>query len=590
MKKFLALFLVLALALSMMTACGKGNDSGNGDSNDTANGKGYTKPEGEPNKYGWIVPKETIKFSYYDSADPADQKEEDERIQIMHDFYLNEFNVDITRILYNQDGTERLNLMLAGGNYPEMIVGMTDVMAEQFIHQGRALQLDDLLENYGQNIISGMGGYLNLLRNDKGELYKLSDSWGNTTDNRGRDFSVRYDLLQKSGLKVYDSFESFHNVVKTLVEQNPTNSSGEKTYGFTAFTNKGEEFYQAPLGYLGFLGTSTGYYKVDADDKITHWVDTEEGLEVAQYINRFWREGLIDPDFQTKDYDSSVAFMSNERVVANIGTWWHSYVGGHGVWSATEEDWDMNKRFINVTFEETDVTPALIGNNYIRSNRVILTDKCKNPEEIMTFLNWETTQWGQAFTAMGVPDGENKLWTVKDDGTIVVGDYYFYTPTTTDFNKDIAEEKNANWAYHIMAPAYMALDREPNEHYAPPIEQINLWDFIPDEKTLDMDRVAPDFAFDLDVVARYTKPYVYDATLWTVNFAPEDAETTILQDIKDNIASEWIKVITADSPEACEKNFNAMKEKLHSLGLDTLVEAQQKAYNENKEKFEGNFQ
>ena len=103
MKKFLALFLVLALALSMMTACGKGNDSGNGDSNDTANGKGYTKPEGEPNKYGWIVPKETIKFSYYDSADPADQKEEDERIQIMHDFYLNEFNVDITRILYNQD-------------------------------------------------------------------------------------------------------------------------------------------------------------------------------------------------------------------------------------------------------------------------------------------------------------------------------------------------------------------------------------------------------------------------------------------------------------------------------------------------------
>ena len=162
-----------------------------------------------------------------------------------------------------------------------------------------------------------------MLKDDDGNLYKLAYSWGHTTDVMGRDFSIRYDLLQEAGLPMYDSFESYYETVKKLVELNPTNEQGEKTYGFTAFSEKGEEFYKTPLAYMGLYGVSSGtntsggtithYYKQNDDGSITHWVDTEEGLEVAKYINRFWREGLIDPDFQTKDYDSALAFMSNER-------------------------------------------------------------------------------------------------------------------------------------------------------------------------------------------------------------------------------------------------------------------------------------
>ena len=48
--------------------------------------------------------------------------------------------------------------------------------------------------------------------------------------------------------------------------------------------------------------------------------------------------------------------MSNERVVGNIGTWWHSYVGGHQVWQSTEEDWTIDKRMQCVTFEAVSYT------------------------------------------------------------------------------------------------------------------------------------------------------------------------------------------------------------------------------------------
>lgn len=439
LKKALALGMAAAMALSM-TACIGSGDSSSGSSSGGGEGSGATPTDveltGEVNKYGWEVPKETIKFSYYYAGDNTlDQAEEDERLQQVADVLKDEFNVEIERIVYKQDATERLNLMLAGNEYPDVIVGMPDDMAETFIDQDRALELTPYLEKYGQNLIDGFGDYLNLLKDDDGNLYKLAYSWGHTTDVMGRDFSIRYDLLQEAGLPMYDSFESYYETVKKLVELNPTNEQGEKTYGFTAFSEKGEEFYKTPLAYMGLYGVSSGtntsggtithYYKQNDDGSITHWVDTEEGLEVAKYINRFWREGLIDPDFQTKDYDSALAFMSNERVVGNIGTWWHSYVGGHQVWQSTEEDWTIDKRMQCVTFEETDATPALISDNFIRTTRNIITDKCDNPEEVMLFWNWECTPMGVAFTSMG-PEGEGRPWSIDEDGNCKVNDWYWY--------------------------------------------------------------------------------------------------------------------------------------------------------------------
>ena len=94
---------------------------------------------GEVNKYGWEVPKETIKFSYYYAGDNTlDQAEEDERLQQVADVLKDEFNVEIERIVYKQDATERLNLMLAGDEYPDVIVGMPDDMAEARVMNGSA--------------------------------------------------------------------------------------------------------------------------------------------------------------------------------------------------------------------------------------------------------------------------------------------------------------------------------------------------------------------------------------------------------------------------------------------------------------------
>ena len=604
MKRILSAAMAAALALSAAACTNSGSSSASGTQGGDSSGTSSTVSSGveltgEINKYGWDVPKETLKFSYfYADDDTLGQEEENERMAQVASVLKDEFNVEIERIVYKQDPTERLNLMLAGDEYPDVISGMPDAMAETFIDQGRAQELTPYLEQYGQNIIDGFGDYLNLLKDDEGKLYKLAHSWGHTTDVMGRDFAIRYDMLQEAGLPMYDSFESYYQTVKKLVELNPTNEAGEKTYGITAFSEKGEEFYKTPLAYLGLYGVSGGtntsggsithYYKENDDGTITYWVDTEEGLKVAKYINQFWRDGLIDPDFQTKDYDSALAFMSNERVVGNIGTWWHSYVGGHQIWQTTEDDWTIDKRMQCVTFEESDATPALISDNFIRTTRCIITDKCQNPEGVMLYWNWEETPKGVAFTTMG-PEGEDRPWSIDEDDNCKMNDWYWYGKEgDTSFMWGNWEEDMGNFNYWMMAPGYTPENRKdnPGEGWASPVVQVNAWDLIPNYEEMDESKLeAGQIVNKLN--AETSKAYLWDQTLWTISFPADSPEKIINQDVADHLASAWVKVITANTEEECVQLFEQMGKDLHAIGLDDLVAYQQESLNKNKAKFEG---
>lgn len=233
-KRYLSFLLSLAMLLSCVSFA-------------SAEEVPEIKLTGVVNQYGWAVPEETLSFTYYACDDDAtNQAEEDARLEGVDKVLKEEFNIEIQKLVYAQDSEERLNLMLASGDYPDVIVGLSDTMANVFIEQGRAVELTPYLEKYGQNVLASYGNYINLLREDDGSLYKLSSCIGNTTDVMGRDFALRWDWLQETGLPAPDSFESFYEVIKAMVALHPTNDNGEKVYGITAFSMKGAEFYQTP--------------------------------------------------------------------------------------------------------------------------------------------------------------------------------------------------------------------------------------------------------------------------------------------------------------------------------------------------------
>ena len=170
MKKTLALLLALMMLLSVAAACAE------------------TAPK--VNKFGWEIPDETIKFSVYIGSDNPDTLAK--HTPAMHDYLLENFNVDITLITYENDATERESMMRAGNEYPDVV--LTSIAnAVPWIEQGRAADLTDYVTaEKTPNLVKCYGQYLQRLYNDEGRLYTLARSWGMS---KWADYApqVRYD-------------------------------------------------------------------------------------------------------------------------------------------------------------------------------------------------------------------------------------------------------------------------------------------------------------------------------------------------------------------------------------------------------------
>ena len=153
--------LLLAGAVMLMAgACNSdgGSASGGGDSSggDASTGSGVV------NEYGWEVPEETLEFTAYCGvSDPVTFQEDLDKCGDMYGKFLKEkFNVVIHKEVYLDECTQRLNLMLNSGDYPDLITHATETAAQAFVDSEAAIELTDLLNDYGQDILTEVGEYL----------------------------------------------------------------------------------------------------------------------------------------------------------------------------------------------------------------------------------------------------------------------------------------------------------------------------------------------------------------------------------------------------------------------------------------------
>ncbi len=588
MKRLIS-FMLAMIMVFMLAACGGGAkpESASTPSPTTSKQADSTEPikERTINAYGWEVPEETITITYYSGRGKGNQADEDAFAKPMADFLKNEFNVVLNKIVFDMDMNEKLNLMLAAGDYPEAIAHMHDDMANQFIGQGKAQELTPYIEQYGENISKGMGNYINLMKNDNGELYKLPVAWGNTTDLKGRDFSVRYDMWLDSGLPMYTNMEEFYQTVKKLVELNPVNANGEKVYGISS-NDQGQWLYNTPLMAYGFING----FKVDkTTNEFTHWINTDEGLDIAVYINRFFREDLIDPDFLNNKWDDWMAKVTNERVIANIGNWWHMYVAGHEAWIPTEgENYKTGKRFVNVSFAQPGVKEhTLLANNFIRTNRAIITDKSKQPENIIKWWNWEATEVGRFITCYGVP-GPSNVYDIVD-GNIKIKDIVFYgSDINNEYHKP--KEENGAMAFWMLAPGYTPVNGSQMDILDDRImvNGINAWGFEKEQKNLDSSQLKPNNKLEYELY-KYYETKTWDAALFNPVFLPENPVTDINQNVKDTLLTEWAKIITSATEEECIDAFMNARNRMNRLGLAELEKFNAQSYVDNLKKFNGEF-
>src|SRR5690554_2657944 len=134
MKKHLSvLFMLMLVGLLTLAACGDDSTEGGSDNNDSDNNS-EEKGSDEPVKLTFF----SIDGSEKTFDDPVAQK-------------LTEETGVILEMDYPVGGTdEAIPLMIAGGEYPDMIFAKGDL--SKLIEAGGVIKLDDMIEERGDNL------------------------------------------------------------------------------------------------------------------------------------------------------------------------------------------------------------------------------------------------------------------------------------------------------------------------------------------------------------------------------------------------------------------------------------------------------
>ena len=156
--------------------------------------------------FGWTVPEDTLNISVFLANDHFSVGEEAEQgIKNMQAYLLENFNIDYEIRTTDGSAEEELNLMLASGEYPDVIIGASTTMRQRFVDQGRVAELTDYLNE------ETCPDYSAHLRLDEMKAAEIDYSTINTP-------------------------EDFYNAAMKIYEENPTAEDGEKRYSLGLYS------------------------------------------------------------------------------------------------------------------------------------------------------------------------------------------------------------------------------------------------------------------------------------------------------------------------------------------------------------------
>ena len=310
--------------------------------------------------------------------------------------------VDLNISLIQHDGfTEKLGMMLAQGDFPDVISGdlpYTSVMSGA-IENGLFLPLYDLLAEYAPNMMEQVPEAVwDELRGEDGHIYGIGDFISNPAR---RCTVIRKDLLDKLNLDIPETLDEFYNVLVAFKD------AGVK-YPFI-----GREKFKYSETFFAAYGVVPTTWQLNDEGQVVPAYLLPEMKEALAFYKKLYDEGLIDPESLTNNAtvrDQKAAAGDVGMMVVNI-----SAVPGYstslrenvpdGMWVCAASPLNPN----GGAHGYAAFTPT--------ANVHYINAECEHPEEIIKFFDkmLEPDEELQRFLSYGI---EGEFYTVNEDGSV----------------------------------------------------------------------------------------------------------------------------------------------------------------------------
>ncbi|MCS7460074.1 extracellular solute-binding protein [Paenibacillus doosanensis] len=379
-KKSVVLMLTTAI-LTSVTACSKGGA--------TSNEVDGSKAAGDSGK-----PKEPVTVRIL--IDKSTNFPEDNTV-VQEIRKRTGVNVQFLAVDSPDMGT-KLNTMIASNDMPDAFLNSDKAKISELVKNQVIIPMDDLLNTYGKNIMDNKGSILKGVSKVDGKIYAIPRGWG-----FGSALAIRKDWLDKLKLPVPKTIDEYYATLKAFVNNDPDGNGQKDTIGLGAYLGNGSG-YQTFYHIFAAYGVPVGRGKL-IDGKVTPWVLQPGFMDGIKFLNKLYKEGLMEPDFAT---------ISNLKEFEKL---WNGKMGAFDYTpNGTTQNWLT--RYVENPAPEFEYTVIKGPNNQGGTLRLYLEDSgpwmhiskaSKHPEEVMKVLDFLISDEGDKLTWAGIEGKHYKM-------------------------------------------------------------------------------------------------------------------------------------------------------------------------------------
>ncbi|MDO3412319.1 ABC transporter substrate-binding protein [Saccharibacillus sp. CPCC 101409] len=282
------------------------------------------------------------------------------------------------------DLQQKLGVMIAGGDYPDLITADTKLVAA-----GAVIPLEDLIEKYGPNLKKHYEKDWNRMKDSSdGHIYWLPNYGAYTGEFQsnyysGPAFWIQKSILKDAGYPTPKTMDDYLKLIRDYAAKNPA-IDGQPTIGFTTLASDWRTFpLLNPPEHLtghpndGGVVVDNGVASVFADKDISK--------QYYKELNGLYNEGLLDKEAFVQNYDQYLAKLSSGRVLGMFDQHWNfqaaedtlisqdkvgqTYVGFPLVYDSSIQDHYLDRPVINL------------------NNGFGISKDAEDPERIIKFLD-----------------------------------------------------------------------------------------------------------------------------------------------------------------------------------------------------------
>lgn len=309
-------------------------------------------------------------------------------------------NVDLV-FVDSSGGKDALSILMGTNDLPDIIYewdGNIPGGVQKALADGSIIALNELMdEGYFPNLKAYLDSDAEidkLCKNDDGlyawtPMIRMADSPVVFNGNM-----IRKDWLDDLGLEVPTTVDEYEEVLRQFKENKGA------TAGYSVAYNSYGRFVMS-------YGICEGFY---LDNGIVKYGFVEDGyLDFLTTFNRWYSEGILDPDMFSQDIDAFYAKIATEKT----GLVWGNTGGELGKIETMKAD-NPEMEFVpipNPVLHEGDVFPVDVSSSRVNSVGCMISSTCENKEAAARVLDYVYGEEGHMLANFGI---EGVSYEIKD--------------------------------------------------------------------------------------------------------------------------------------------------------------------------------